>query len=98
MSSAPAAISLAEYMSTDYEPDCDYVDGFIEERNVGKKKHSRTQGALLAILFALRSDHGCDVLPEQRVRVAKSRVRVPDICLTLPNREEVVEQPPLLWV
>jgi Uma2 family endonuclease len=98
MSSAPAAISLVEYMNTDYEPDCDYVDGFIEERNVGKKKHSKTQGDLYAILRALRSEHGCDVLLEQRVRVCKSRVRVPDICLALPNPEEVVEQPPLLWI
>jgi Uma2 family endonuclease len=98
MSSAPAAISLAEYMSTDYEPDCDYVDGFIEERNVGKKKHGKTQGALYANLLALRAEHGCDVLLEQRVRVAKSRVRIPDICLALPDPEEVVEKPPLLWI
>jgi Uma2 family endonuclease len=97
MSSAPAAISLAEYMSTDYEPERDYVDGFIEDRNVGKKKHSRTQGVLAAKLFACKSEHGCDVLVTQRIRVSISRVRVPDICLALPSAEEVVEQPPLLW-
>jgi hypothetical protein len=29
-------VSLEEYLSTDYEPDCDYVDGVLEERNVGR--------------------------------------------------------------
>ncbi len=29
MSAAAAPVSLAEYMSTEYEPDCDFVDGFL---------------------------------------------------------------------
>ena len=28
-------ISVEEYLASTYEPDCDYVDGRIEERNVG---------------------------------------------------------------
>jgi hypothetical protein len=28
-------VSLAEYLNTEYEPDCEYLDGVLEERNVG---------------------------------------------------------------
>ncbi len=26
-------LALEEYLKTDYEPDCDYIDGDLEERN-----------------------------------------------------------------
>ncbi len=52
--SAAVHVSLAEYMSTDYEPDCDYVDGRIEERNVGKQRHSRTESLLASWLVSAR--------------------------------------------
>jgi hypothetical protein len=31
-----ALVSVDEYLSTSYDPDCDYVDGVVEERNVGR--------------------------------------------------------------
>lgn len=99
MSAAPAPVSLNEYLNTDYEPDCDYVDGFLEERNVGKKKHSRTQTRLSAWLHAREADHGFTVLTEQRVQVAPRRVRIPDICLLeRADQDEVTQHPPLLWI
>jgi Uma2 family endonuclease len=98
MSAAPAPIPLEEYLNTDYEPDCDYVEGFLEERSVGKRKHSKTQAALLIWLHSKQQDHRCDVLPEQRVKVAPGRIRLPDICLVRPDDAELVTQPPLLWI
>ncbi len=74
-------ISLDEYLNTDYEPDCDYVDGVLEERNVGKNRHSRTQGLLTIWLGSREKEHGHKVLVEQRVQVSRSRMRIPDICL-----------------
>jgi hypothetical protein len=32
-------VTVAEYLRTVYEPDCDYVDGRVEERNVGEFDH-----------------------------------------------------------
>jgi hypothetical protein len=29
-----------------YDPDCDYVDGELEDRNVGKKSHAKAQSKL----------------------------------------------------
>ena len=32
--------AVAEYLRTSYRPDCDFVDGSVEERNVGEFEHS----------------------------------------------------------
>jgi Uma2 family endonuclease len=92
-------ISLEEYLNTDYEPDCDYVDGALEERNVGKKSHSKVQMRLSAWLYSKTREHKHDVLPEQRIQVSASRVRIPDICLVDQRASgEVIQQPPALCV
>jgi hypothetical protein len=36
-------ISLDTYLTTSYEPDVDYVDGVLEERNVGEYDHNIVQ-------------------------------------------------------
>ena len=94
-----AQVSLTDYLNTEYEPDCDYVDGALEERHVGKGRHSRTQ-FLLALWFGNREkEFGLQGRTEQRFQVSPTRVRIPDICL-LPesNRDEVLQSPPILWV
>jgi Uma2 family endonuclease len=99
MSTAAAPVSLDEYLNTDYEPDCDYVDGFLEERNVGKNKHSRTQTLLTIWLGAREAEQGFKAMTEQRVQVAPRRIRIPDICLLERNdNDEVTQRPPLLWI
>lgn len=92
-------ISIEEYLNTDYEPDCDYVDGILEERNVGKKTHSKVQMRLSAWLYSRVGHHKQDVLLEQRIQVSPSRVRIPDICLVDPRAiGEVVQEAPVLCV
>ncbi len=39
-------VTVDEYLHTSYEPDMDYVDGHIEDRNVGEFDHARIQRAL----------------------------------------------------
>lgn len=41
-------ISVSEYLHTSYQPDCDYVDGVIEERNLGELDDAAVQDSLLA--------------------------------------------------
>ncbi len=97
--SAATQVSLSEYLSTSYEPDCEYIDGVLEGRNVGKRKHSRLQGHLTAWLLSESKTHGHDVLVEQRVQISPSRVRIPDICLVpADDTDEVVQRPPILWI
>lgn len=97
--STTVRVSLEEYLSTEYEPDCEYIDGIIEDRNVGKNRHSRTQTLLSSWLFAREKQQGHKVLVEQRIRISSSRVRIPDICLVDPeDTDEVIQHPPALWI
>jgi len=99
MSSA-TLVSVQEYLATSFRPDRDYVDGEIQERNLGERPHSRTQGRIYAFLFQREGRWGICVLPEQRVEVAPTRFRVPDICVLLASDpvEPIVRHPPFLCV
>ena len=92
-------ISVAEYLATSYRPDCEYVDGEVRERHVGKREHARTQ-ALLTIWFGQHEAvWSVLVLTEQRVQVAAHRVRIPDVLLTSTDPQpEVLVTPPLLVI
>jgi Uma2 family endonuclease len=74
-------VSINEYLSTTYRPDCDYVDGVVEERNLGEYDHARLQMAVSAYYYLRRKEWGISVVPEQRVQVSPTRFRVPDVCV-----------------
>ena len=98
MQTATPAVSLEEYLRKEYEPDCDYVDGVLEDRNGGKKRHSRVQQRLILALSPAVQPLGLEALPEQRLRVSETRVRIPDVCVVPITDEEVVQHPPHLCV
>jgi Uma2 family endonuclease len=86
--------SVEHYLSTVYEPEMDYVDGELEDRNVGEKDHSKLQAKLIRLLPA-----GLAVFPEVRIRVAANRFRVPDVCVYAEEpAEQVFTSPPLVVV
>jgi len=94
-----AQISLAEYLDTIYHPDCEYIDGEIRERNVGKWEHSRLQWLLGG--WFLNHEQAWNVIgaTEQRIRVSASRVRIPDLVVLRPGRQpEILSEPPLLVI
>ena len=79
--SAGTSISVQEYLNTSYDPDVEYVDGVLVERNVGDEQHSNVQSN---VIFALRSKYkNVKVYPELRSRVTQTRYRLPDVCVTL---------------
>jgi Uma2 family endonuclease len=92
-------ISIGEYLQTSYRPDCEYIDGEVRERNVGKWDHSRVQ-ALLAMWFGSReSQWGVLTAIEQRMRVSPTRVRIPDLIVVRDeDQPDVTIEPPLLVV
>jgi len=92
---ATTQVSLEEYLRRDYEPDCDYVDGELEERNVGEKEHSVVQ-AFFAWLFMQEKSWKLEAFPELRLQVSPTRVRIADIAV-LPAKipyEAVPTTPP----
>ena len=95
-----ALVSISEYLSTSYDPDCDYVDGVIEERNLGENDHADLQGVTFAFLHNRRKEWGIYVVPEQRVQVSPTRFRVPDICVVAGPRpkEQIFRTPPFMCI
>ena len=74
-------ISVEEYLSTPYDPDVEFVDGVLVERNVGDWLHSLIQSNLL---FALRRKYPhLKVVAELRSSVTPTRYRLPDVCVLL---------------
>jgi Uma2 family endonuclease len=92
-------IPIAEYLATTYRPDCEYVDGEVRERNVGKWEHARVQW-LLALWFGTHEKQwGIVGSTEQRVQVSRDRVRVPDlVVLKAGPQSDVLTEPPLLVI
>ena len=66
-------VSVEEYLHTDYSPDCDYVDGVLEDRNVGKNKHAETQTEIAYFLRRARERLKIFVFVEQRVQISATR-------------------------
>jgi Uma2 family endonuclease len=97
---AATLVPVEEYLSTSYDPDCEYVDGQIVERNLGEKPHSRIQRKLIVYLDNRSKEFGIEVFPEQRVQVSPTRFRVPDVTVVcLPQGEEpIITSPPHLCI
>jgi len=87
------------YLSTVYEPECEYVDGEIVERNCGEVEHAATQGALAASLFPRRRELGIHVFMALRMRVSETRNRVPDITVTTQKgKGRILREAPFLCI
>ena len=93
-------VPVEEYLNTDYSPDCDYVDGVLEDRNVGLRKHAITQTRIAGFLLQVLQALGALVVVAQRIRVSPTRYRVPDVSVVLNEDpdEEVITTAPFLCV
>ncbi len=90
-------MSLEEYLTGDFEPDADFVDGFLEERSAGQFDHSSWQEALQAWFRLHYPEWQLRARPELRNRISQTRYRVPDVAvmdMRLPV-EQIVNAPPV---
>jgi Uma2 family endonuclease len=99
-SNAATLMSVEEYRRSAFEVDVDYVDGQIEERNVGEGNHSRLQNRIGAYLVGVADRLRGQAYTEMRVQVSPTRFRVPDLCLDLMGDPyaEVLTTPPFLVI
>ena len=93
-------VSIDEYLAMDFEHDCDYVDGVVEERDLGEFEHAYIQGLLITLFNNHRHDWGVYALPEQHIRTQKTRFRIPDVSVLREGskREPVLTHPPFLAI
>ena len=93
-------ISVDEYLRTSFHPDCDFVEGEVLERNVGRRKHSYAQGEIASWFNRRKDAQRLRSMPELRMRVGPNRIRIPDVVVSempLPD-EEVFTSPPYLCI
>jgi Uma2 family endonuclease len=97
---AAPLVSVEEYLHTPYHPDVDYVDGVLEERNLGENQHSDLQGELITLFRNHRQEWMVKTYPEHRVQVSASRYRIPDICVMSASwaKTPIIQQAPLLCI
>jgi Uma2 family endonuclease len=92
-------VSVEEYLSTVYEPEREYVEGELIERNDGDFEHSALLGILIGMLLCQRRAAGIHIFPTLRVQVAARRFRVPDITVTTSKgKGRILREPPLLCI
>src|ERR1035441_6017754 len=92
--------TVRESVRTSWSPDREFVDGRIEERNVGEKDHSIIQRYLTFLFMLKRAEWGVEVFPELRTQTKAMNFRVPDVLVVRAGErfERYVTQPPLIAV
>jgi Uma2 family endonuclease len=93
-------VTVEEYLHTSYRPDCDYVDGRVEERNLGEFEHAFLQALLAKMFLDHRREWGAIALTEARMRLKAANFRIPDLAVLRSDaaRERVLTQPPLIVI
>jgi len=93
-------VSEEEYLTTTYRPDCDYVDGRLEERNLGERDHAFLQLIFGNLFMNNRKLWGVVAATDWRVQVRKKNYRIPDVTVlpTGSSKEPVLRHPPLLVI
>lgn len=83
MATAPTlpAVSEEEYLRTDYEPNCEYLDGVLVPKALSDETHSRLQAILAAYFIAVEQKYGFRVVTEIHTRICPKRWRIPDLAV-----------------
>ena len=96
---ASTQIPVEEYLKTVYRPDCDYVDGAVEERNLGEFDHGLIQLRLGSFFLTRFKETGLLAATEVRIRIRPGKYRIPDVLVTDGNPgEQVLTKAPLLCI
>jgi len=97
---AKTQVSLEDYLGTSFQPDCDYLDGELVERNVGQRRHSKVQRTLLSLFHRPTATVPLYAFPELRLKLATRRYRVADLVAFAGQEpaEEIPSSPPLVAI
>lgn len=79
MAGIAQAVSLEQYLATEYHPDVEYIDGELKEKPVTGFPHGVVQGVLFEWFRKHRKEWGILASVETRTRIDGERVRLPDV-------------------
>lgn len=89
-----ALVPLGDYLGRTTDPDCEYLEGRLMERNAGEISHSDAQSRTCA--FVLYRVRGFWAGVEIRVQIRSDRFRVPDVVVVRSGRPSgrIITVPP----
>jgi len=89
-----ALVPLSDYLDHTTDPDCEYMEGRLVERNVGEISHGDAQGRTYA--WVLKNGPGFWAGVEIRVQIRPDRFRVPDVVVVRGGRPQgrIITSPP----
>ncbi len=92
--------TVREYLRTSWSPDREFVDGRIEERNLGEKEHSIIQRCLTVLFAIRRAEWKVEVFPELRTQTGARSFRVPDVLVMQAGEkfDRYVTNPPMIAI
>ncbi len=87
-------VPVSEYLEQTYNPDCEYIEGILQERNVGEISHSDAQSAVNA--YARYQIQGFWSGVEVRVQIKADRFRIPDVTVVRGGKPtgRIITAPP----
>src|SRR4051794_8142022 len=93
-------VSEEEYLHSSYEPDCEFEDGVLIERNLGAWEHGELQALIAAYFTRRRQEWGIRVATEARFKIRDGNYFIPDVAVVQGDakRRGVLTVPPLLWI
>lgn len=96
-STATSYVPVEVYLKSEYEPGADYVDGVVEERNLGEWDHSSWQYAIVRWFILHELEWNVKVRPELRIQVSPTRFRVADVTVVDRSypKEQIITNAPM---
>lgn len=79
MASTTGLISVEEYLRTDYEPNCEYLDGVLRRKTMPTYNHGMLEFRFCELIKALNL--GYRGVPEQTLRLNETRYLIPDVAV-----------------
>lgn len=97
---AATRVSIDEYLRTDYEPECELIDGNLIPKPMGTREHMRMEKVLLRLLAKWEQSGLGEAIQELSFRFGED-VRVPDFVFVRTGarfERGILLDPPLLCV
>lgn len=96
----PVTMTEQEYLRTMFHPDCEFVEGRIEVRNVGELGHSMVQGILIQVFRNHGREWSILAVPECRLQVSAAHYRIPEVMVLRrgPKHPEIIHDAPLICI
>src|SRR3954468_16726834 len=85
MATVTSQLSVQDYLKMTCDPDCEFVEGVVEERPMGEYDHSTWQTIIAGYFTFNEPEWGVRGRTELRLQVSPNRFRVPDV--TILSRE-----------